>query len=35
MYKIAAKGARNHRSLNIRVGDFFNTKHEVPLLNEQ
>ena len=35
MYKIAAEGARNHGLLNIAVGDFFNTKHIIPSLNEQ
>ncbi len=32
---IAGEGARNHGLLNIAVGDFFDTKHRVPSLQEQ
>ncbi len=32
---IAGEGARNHGLLNIAVGDFFDTKHRLPTLEEQ
>lgn len=35
IYKIAVEGARNHGLLNIGVNDFFNTKHNIPSLDEQ
>src|SRR5690606_35804950 len=32
---ISGEGARNHGLLNIAVGDFFNTVHYLPDINEQ
>ena len=35
IYKIAVEGARNHGLLNVAVGDFFNTKHVLPINNHE
>ena len=32
---ISGEGARNHGLLNIAIGDFFNTKHYLPCIEEQ
>ena len=32
---IAQEGARNHGLLNVKIGDFFETKHRLPCLEEQ
>ena len=32
---IAVEGARNHGLLNISISDFFETKHNIPLIQEQ
>lgn len=32
---IAGEGARNHGLLNIAVNDFFNTKHAIPIIENQ
>ena len=35
VYKIATEGARNHGLLNVGINDFFNTKHKIPIIQEQ